>query len=275
MLTRRALLKSGAAAAAATLPMPAIAQAPKKISFLTWNIIDQEELIEGWITRFQSTRPGVEVEWLDKKGPELPPFYQTQLAAGTPPDVINTQGALGLEYAAQGALLDLTPIRQGRRRARESSTPTTCRTGAYEGKNYMLPVLHHEDAAVLQQAHVPEGRAVRPAAELRPAPRLRAEDDERRRERLPDAQLRLALLAALRHERRRPAHQGPEEAGLQHAGGDPRDRRLAQATKAGRSTRSPGRGAGSSRTARSPPATSACCTPIRRPTSSSRGRAAG
>ena len=101
MLSRRKLIQ-GAAGAAATLGLPALAQAPKKISFLTWNIIDQEPMIRGWIARFLKDRPGVEVEWLDKKGPEIPVFYQTQLAAGTPPDVINTQGALGLEYAEIG-----------------------------------------------------------------------------------------------------------------------------------------------------------------------------
>ena len=115
MISRRTLLKSGAGAVAATLAAPAIAQAPKKISFLTWNIIDQEPMIRGWIARFVKDRPGVEVEWLDKKGPEIPVFYQTQLVAGTPPDIINTQGALGLEYAAQGALLDLTPASRRKR----------------------------------------------------------------------------------------------------------------------------------------------------------------
>ena len=59
---------------------------------------------------------------------------------------------------------------------------------------------------------------------------------------------------------------GPEERRLQHAEGDrgrwtssPRPPRAAP------STRSPGPAAGSSRTAPSPPAPSACCTPIRRP----------
>ena len=48
MVIRRTLLKSAAAAAAAsTLSYPAIGQTSKKISFLTWNIIDQKELIEG------------------------------------------------------------------------------------------------------------------------------------------------------------------------------------------------------------------------------------
>ena len=140
MIARRTLLKTAAASAAtAVMATPSIAQAPKKITFLTWNIIDQKELIEGWINRFQSTRPGVTVEWLDKKGPEFSPFYQTQLTAGTPPDVINTQGALGLEYAAQGALLDLTPLF-----AREAATKSRYDANylgnwVFEGKNYMVP----------------------------------------------------------------------------------------------------------------------------------------
>jgi ABC-type glycerol-3-phosphate transport system substrate-binding protein len=140
MISRRTLVKSSAGTvAAAALGMPAIAQAPKKISFLTWNIIDQEPMIRGWIARFAKDRPGVEVEWLDKKGPEIPVFYQTQLAAGTPPDVINTQGALGLEYAAQGALLDLTPRLKAEADVRARFNADYLSNWAYEGSNYMLP----------------------------------------------------------------------------------------------------------------------------------------
>ena len=140
MVIRRTLLKSAAAAAAvSTLSYPAIGQTSKKISFLTWNIIDQKELIEGWIKRFQSTRPGVEVEWLDKKGPEFGPFYQTQLTAGTAPDVINTQGALGLEYAAQGALLDLTPLFAREAATKSRYDPNYLGNWVFEGKNYMVP----------------------------------------------------------------------------------------------------------------------------------------
>ena len=62
MISRRTLIKSGAGTiAAAALGAPAIAQAPQKISFLTWNIIDQEPMIRGWIARFLKDRPGVEV----------------------------------------------------------------------------------------------------------------------------------------------------------------------------------------------------------------------
>jgi len=109
MLGRRDVLGGGLAAATTALATPAIAQSTKTLSFLTWNIIDQEQLIRNWITAFKRVNSGVEIEWMDKKGPELPPFYQTQLAAGTPPDIIDIQGELWAEYAANGALLDLTP----------------------------------------------------------------------------------------------------------------------------------------------------------------------
>lgn len=143
MTTRRTVLKTAGAgsaiAAAGLLGAPAFGQAPRKITFLTWNIIDQKELIEGWINRFKSTRPGVEVEWLDKKGPEFSPFYQTQLTAGTPPDVINTQGALGLEYAAQGALMDLSPLFAAEAAVKARYDANYLGNWVFEGRNYMVP----------------------------------------------------------------------------------------------------------------------------------------
>ena len=100
-MKRRQLLKSTAAlSAVSALGAPAIAQAPKKITYLTWNLVHLEAPLKGWFEGFKKARPGVEIEWVDKKGPELPAYYQTQLAANTPPDVIDIQGALGLEYAA-------------------------------------------------------------------------------------------------------------------------------------------------------------------------------
>ncbi len=136
MLDRRTILQAGAALA---LAAPALAQTRRRISFLTWNIIDQERLIRGWITGFERANPGAEVEWLDKKGPELPSFYQTQLAAGTPPDVINTQGALWLEYAAGGALMDITPMLAQEAAVKNRFNAEYLANWTYEGKNWMLP----------------------------------------------------------------------------------------------------------------------------------------
>ena len=139
-MQRRQLLKSTAALSAATvLAGPAIAQAPKKISFLTWNLVHLEAQIKGWIQGFTATRPGVEVEWIDKKGPELPVYYATQLAAGTPPDIIDIQGALGLEYAAQGALADLTPRFAAEAAVKGRYDKDYLSNWVFEGKNYMVP----------------------------------------------------------------------------------------------------------------------------------------
>src|SRR5574337_99251 len=88
MMKRRSFAKGALGAAAATaLARPMIARAAQNtISILTWNIPDAAEVVNGWIAAFKAGHPGVEVQWLDKKGPDIPAFYQTQLAAGTPPD---------------------------------------------------------------------------------------------------------------------------------------------------------------------------------------------
>jgi ABC-type glycerol-3-phosphate transport system substrate-binding protein len=139
-MQRRQLLKSTAAFSAATvLSTPAIAQTPKKISFLTWNLVHLEAQIKGWIQGFTASRPGVEVEWIDKKGPEVPVYYATQLAAGTPPDIIDIQGALGLEYAAQGALADLTPRFTAESTVKDRYDQDYLSNWVFESKNYMVP----------------------------------------------------------------------------------------------------------------------------------------
>lgn len=140
-MKRRTLLKNAAASAAvAALPRRIYAQTgPRKITFMTWNLVDMEDMIRGWIRGFVQTRPGVEVEWIDKKGPELPAFYQTQLAAGTPPDVIDIQGALGLEYAGQGALLDLTPRFAADAAFKNQFEQAYLANWVLDGKNWMAP----------------------------------------------------------------------------------------------------------------------------------------
>ena len=138
-MDRRTVLK-GTLATAGALAMPNLVRAQTRtVSILTWNIIDQQELFNEEFAEFKQQNPGVEVEWLDKKGPELPVFYQTQLVAGTPPDIINTQGALWVQYADQGALLDLTPFLEREPQIRERFDPNYLANWTYEGKNFMLP----------------------------------------------------------------------------------------------------------------------------------------
>src|SRR6476661_7678116 len=136
-MDRRTVLKAGLVAAGA-LASPAYlrAQSNKKLSILTWNIADQEALFKEEFADFQKANPGVEIEWLDKKGPELPAFYQTQLVAGTAPDVVDLQGAIWVERAANGALLDLTPYMKD---AAKLYNKDYLSSFSYENKTFVVP----------------------------------------------------------------------------------------------------------------------------------------
>ncbi|RYE83774.1 MAG: extracellular solute-binding protein, partial [Hyphomicrobiales bacterium] len=139
-MDRRTLVKSGLAAVG-TLAMPAYlrAQSNRKLSILTWNIADQEALFKEEFADFKAQNPGVEIEWLDKKGPELPAFYQTQLVAGTAPDIIDLQGAIWVEWAANGALLDLTPYMQKEPDVAKLYNQDYLSSFVYDKKNYVVP----------------------------------------------------------------------------------------------------------------------------------------
>lgn len=139
-MDRRTLIKAGVAAAG-VLSMPAYlrAQTSKKLSFLTWNIADQEAFFKEVFADFVAQNPGVEIEWLDKKGPDLPAFYQTQLVAGTAPDVVDLQGMIWVEWAANGALLDLTPYLEAEPEVAGLFNQDYLQGFAYEGKSYLLP----------------------------------------------------------------------------------------------------------------------------------------
>lgn len=128
-----------AGTAAAALARPAIAQSSKTLTFLSWNIIDQAAMFKVWFAEFQKAHPGVEIEWLDKKGPDVPAFYETQLVAGTPPDVVDLQGGLGIEYAAEGALLDLTPYLAAHPDVKARFNPDYLKNWVWDGKQWMVP----------------------------------------------------------------------------------------------------------------------------------------
>ena len=46
-----------AGTAAAALAAPAIAQTSKKLTFLSWNIVDQAEMFKRWFAAFQAEHP--------------------------------------------------------------------------------------------------------------------------------------------------------------------------------------------------------------------------
>src|SRR5437764_13333242 len=139
-MDRRTILKAGFATAG-MLATPAYlrAQSNKKLSILTWNIADQEALFKEEFADFRKANPGVELDRLDKKGPDLAAFYQTQLVAGTAPDVVDLQGAIWVEYAANGALLDLTPYLKKEPEVAKLFNQDYLAAWQYQGKNYMLP----------------------------------------------------------------------------------------------------------------------------------------
>ena len=138
-LTRLAAGALTLAITALNITAPAVAQDKKKMTVLTWNLPVYEEKIRGWIKDFNQKYPDIEVEWIDKKGTEWATFYQTQIAAGTTPDIVNIQGALWAEYASDDRLLDLGPYL-----AKDPSFRDRFATGALElwkveGKSYMVP----------------------------------------------------------------------------------------------------------------------------------------
>src|SRR5690606_26202795 len=76
----------------------------------------------------------------DKKGTELPTWYQTQVVAGTPPDIVNIQGGLWLEYASQGGLKDMTPLLERDKDYKDKLIPEFLSNWVYEGKQYGMPL---------------------------------------------------------------------------------------------------------------------------------------
>ena len=111
----------------------------KKLTLLTWNLPIYEEKFRGWIADFQAMHPDFTVDWLDKKGTEFGAFYQTQLAAGTAPDIIDVQGMLWAEYAADGGLVALDPYLEKEPEVAARYNKNGLSLWQYEGKQYMLP----------------------------------------------------------------------------------------------------------------------------------------
>jgi putative chitobiose transport system substrate-binding protein len=133
-------LAAGAAFALATsLGASTAISAEKKISVMTWNIPYFEEGFNQWVADFKKIHPDFTVERLDKKGSEWSTFYQTQVIAGTPPDIVDVQGGLWLEYASQGGLVDVTPYLKRDTDYTSRIYPEVLNNWVFEGKNYGLP----------------------------------------------------------------------------------------------------------------------------------------
>jgi len=112
----------------------------KKITVVTWNIPYFVDGFKVWVDEFKKIHPDFEVERIDMKGTELPTWYQTQVVAGTPPDIVNIQGGLWLEYASQGGLKDMTPLLERDKEYKDKLIPEFLNNWVYEGKQYGMPL---------------------------------------------------------------------------------------------------------------------------------------
>jgi ABC-type glycerol-3-phosphate transport system substrate-binding protein len=111
-----------------------------ELVLLTWNIPSYEPGIRGWISDFEAAHPGSTVRWDDKKGSEWATYFQTQLAAGTEPDVFEIQGQLWVSLADMGALQDLTPYLNDNPAVRDSYDQNMINDVlVYQGKHWMVP----------------------------------------------------------------------------------------------------------------------------------------
>ena len=117
----------------------ASAQEKKKLTFLSWNLPVYEEKFRQWFAEFEEMHPDFEIEWLDKKGSEWATFYQTQVVAGTQPDIIDVQGLLWAEYAANGHLLDLKPMLDADPDVRNRFADGALDIWELDGGEFMLP----------------------------------------------------------------------------------------------------------------------------------------
>jgi ABC-type glycerol-3-phosphate transport system substrate-binding protein len=116
-------------------------EGPKELTLLTWNLPHYAEQINGWIADFEALHPDASIEWVDVKGGEWSTYFQTQLAAGDPPDIIDIQGALWYQYAADGVLLDLTDRLAREKDVKNRFYPDLFEAAAnYNGSYYLLPL---------------------------------------------------------------------------------------------------------------------------------------
>jgi len=118
----------------------ATAQAEKTLTVLTWNIPYFQDGFAKWVTDFNKIHPDIKIERLDKKGTEWSTFYQTQVVAGTAPDIIDVQGGLWLEYAAKGGLVDLTSYLKRDQDYTKRIYPEILKGWVYDGRNYGVPL---------------------------------------------------------------------------------------------------------------------------------------
>ena len=140
MRTWASIFAAGAMALSASFIATQSWAQDKKITVVTWNIPYFVDGFNLWVEEFKKIHPDFEVERIDMKGTELPTWYQTQVVAGTPPDIVNIQGGLWLEYASQGGLKDMTPLLERDKEYKDKLIPEFLSNWVYDGKQYGMPL---------------------------------------------------------------------------------------------------------------------------------------
>lgn len=112
----------------------------KTLYVLTLNLPHMEEEFALWTAEFRRLHPDFTVRQIDRKGSSWAAYYNTQVIAGSAPDVIDTQGGAWLQYAAQGGLRDLTPYLQRNPEFASQFYPELLASWTYAGKNFGVPL---------------------------------------------------------------------------------------------------------------------------------------
>lgn len=113
---------------------------PRTLYVLTFNMPHMEAEFALWAKEFRRLHPGFDVQQIDRKGSNWAAYYHTQIIAGTAPDIIDTQGAIWLQYASQGGLLDLSTYLERDRDFTNQFYPELIESWRYGGKNYGVPL---------------------------------------------------------------------------------------------------------------------------------------
>lgn len=79
------------------------------IDVLTWNLSFLEKSINGWINDYEEEY-GHKGKWVDKPAEDFSTYFQTQVQSGSPPDTIDTQGALYVKYGKDDVLEPLNDM---------------------------------------------------------------------------------------------------------------------------------------------------------------------
>jgi multiple sugar transport system substrate-binding protein len=94
----------------ASTPASGLKDVPVTLRYLTWYGGDRRPTTDAWIKAFNEEWPRVNVEVEEVTLGDFPTKFQTQLAGGTPPDVVLADSHAQTKWFDAGAHLDLGPM---------------------------------------------------------------------------------------------------------------------------------------------------------------------